>query len=746
MNTRLARRQPEMNGDRRGTGVTSPRGGGRSVLLAMVAAAMPAAAQEPVIETVPFEPGMIVTRSVRIEPGTYEVAGAASLDSALIIVRGTGIILDMTGVELRGTPARSDPDTARGTALLVDGGVDVTVKGATIRGYRFAILARGTRGLRLLDNEVSYNWKPRLFSLVAHESLVDWLSYHQNEDREWMRFGAAIYVEGVEGGVVRGNRAIQGMNGLLLVRTDSLRIEDNEFAFNSGLGIGLYRSSDNEIVRNRLDFNVRGYSHGFYNRGQDSAGILLYEQSSRNIVAYNSVTHGGDGLFLWAGQSTMDTGEGGANDNLIFHNDFNYAPTNSVEITFSRNRVIANRLQGSRYGIWGGYSWESVVLANCFGGNETGIAIEHGQDNVVEGNWFAGDETAIQIWANASEPADWGYPGNRDTRSRDTRIRANRFSGHETVWQFDNTTGLDIGMNRTEPPVEDEACDPLELLGDDVATHRPDLPGVPPEIPDVSLAARDRSAMVVDEWGPYDWASPKLWPTDTTRAVVPLRVLGPPGRWTVTDRRGLTSVSAESGSTGDTLIVTPAPGREGDWAVDLEYRGEVTRGPRGREAAPGEPVPFAYERYDPIDGWDVAYHEWSDPETDPATDPAAFEALLESSPLLRRAEPALDLMWYRPTIEGLPEERWAFEATSTVSLPPGDYSLRTISDDGIRVWVDGRLVIDRFDPHGSEVDYATVSAGRHDLKVQYYQLGGWSEVRVEIIRGNGRSRGSAGPH
>ena len=39
--------------------------------------------------------------------------------------------------------------------------------------------------------------------------------------------------------------------------------------------------------------------------------LLMYEQSSNNIVAYNSVTHSGDGLFLWSGQSTMDSGQGG---------------------------------------------------------------------------------------------------------------------------------------------------------------------------------------------------------------------------------------------------------------------------------------------------------------------------------------------------------------------------------------------------------------------------------------------------
>ena len=58
---------------------------------------------------------------------------------------------------------------------------------------------------------------------------------------------------------------------------------------------------------NKIIFNVRGYSHGVYNRGQDSAGILVYEQSSNNLFYKNTVTHGGDGFFLWAGQTTMDS-------------------------------------------------------------------------------------------------------------------------------------------------------------------------------------------------------------------------------------------------------------------------------------------------------------------------------------------------------------------------------------------------------------------------------------------------------
>jgi hypothetical protein len=92
----------------------------------------------------------------------------------------------------------------------------------------------------------------------------------------------------------------------------------------------------------------------------------------------------------------------------------------------------------------------------------------------------------------------------------------------------------------------------------------------------------------------------------------------------------------------------------------------------------------------------------------------------------------LGWLWYRPRIEGIPTERWALRAEGTVALPPGEYRLQTISDDGIRVWVDGELAIDAWDPHESRVDAAPISGGRHDLAVEYYQVDGWVELSIDI--------------
>jgi parallel beta-helix repeat protein len=743
-------------------------------LLMLFAAAAHAAAQHaaraPVIE---LRRGLVITQSVRVVKRTYRLAASASLDSAVITIRGDGVTVDFGGATLEGAAPEADPDLAQGVAIRVEGGRDVRILNARVRGYKVGILARDTRVLTLAGNDLSYNWKPRLYSLVEHESLADWLSFHHNEKGEWLRFGAAIYLEGVSDGEIRGNRSEQGMNGLLMVRSDRLRVRDNTFSFNSGLGIGLYHSSGNTIVHNRVDYDVRGYSHGFYRRGQDSAGILIYEQSSDNVVAYNSVTHGGDGLFLWAGQSTMDSGEQGANDNRVVGNDFSFAPANGIEATFSRNSFVGNRLAGNDYGLWGGYSHDTEVLDNCFIENRVGIAIEHGQDNLVASNRFDGDSTAITLWANPIEPSDWGYPKHRDTNSRDYRIRDNIFSGNRVGMRVTSTSRVLVENNRVA------TVDSFAVLKDtssyvagpnrsypsraeegtvfDACAIPSSLRGVAPDvrsraalagtlIPSSTTARLDRSGIVVDEWGPYDWRSPKLWPVDSVRTVpFRLRVLGPAGTWRLRSKRGVLRVSSSVGHTGDTIAVTPAPDSMGDWGLSLEYTGPKTVTPRGRELAAGARYGFGYVHFQPRMEWAVRFFAW-DETSDPRAKPAGFGALLRSSPLLVRTEQRLDYEWYRPPLSELPQARWALEASAAVTLAPGEYTLRSISDDAVRIWVDGVRVVDEWTPHESLVAMAPIASGRHELRVEYYQVDGWTELRVDVVRGAQRAGGSPGPH
>ena len=288
-------------------------------------------------------------------------------------------------------------------------------------------MAKGIEGLVIENCDFSYNYRQHLNSTQQKEDLSDWMSYHHNEKDEWLRYGAAMYLRGCNKAVVHDNTVTGGQCALMLTQCNDGMVYNNNFSFNSGIGVGMYRSSGNKIMYNKLDFNVRGHSEGVYNRGQDAAAILVFEQCNNNVYAFNSATHSGDGFFLWAGQTTMDNGEGGCNDNLIFKNDFSYAPTNGVEVTFSRNRISANKIFACDNGIWGGYSYNTAIISNDIRNCTMGIAIEHGQKNTIRFKQIINCKEAIKLWARASQPSDWGYANKRIPGAGIIQIGRNQF-------------------------------------------------------------------------------------------------------------------------------------------------------------------------------------------------------------------------------------------------------------------------------------------------------------------------------
>jgi len=708
------------------------------LLLALIGVPEPRAAQAPAA-------GTVITATTRIPPGTYQLS-SRDRDHPALTIRGSNLTVDFSGVTLLGGRPDADPDTFTGLAVLVDGGENVTLKNLTARGYKIGVYARRSPGLHVTGGDLGYNWKQRLYSLVEHESLLDWMSYHHNDKDEWLDQGAGLYIADSDRVEIDRTTVVQGQNGLMLVRSNDAKIWNDDFSFNSGIGIGLYRASGNTIEHNRVDFDVRGYSHTFYNRGQDSAGILIYEQSSRNIVAFNSVTHGGDGLFLWAGQTTMDTGEGGANDNVFFDNDFSFAPTNGIEATFSRNVFYGNRVEECWHGLWGGYSFDSWIAANRFARNTEAIAIEHGQDNRITGNRFDGDETAIHLWKNATQDPNWGYAKTRDTRSRDYVIAGNTFSGTTTALKIAETQGVRVLTNTFDKVgtlatltgdtrdvgIGDEVTVPLRTrAANEIALPAPLPGGMDAKTPDAERRGRD--AIIVDEWGPYDWKSPKLWPDGRSDAVpLQLRVLGPPGEWKVAALRGA-AIAPTAGRVPGRITVTPSGGRAVDVDVTLTYTGAAVTGPRGERAAAGAPYTFGYRRFFvPID-WRVRYFAF-DEAASPDKDEAAFARVLAGPALKSERRDRLDYESGGAIADGVPRDRVALVADADVEMPAGQYTLRTISDDGIRVWMDDERIVDHWSPHESAIDSVPIAGGRHRFKVQYYEIGGFAELRFDILR------------
>ena len=103
---------------------------------------------------------------------------------------------------------------------------------------------------------------------------------------------------------VRPARAASRERAASKARSNGCTLYDDDFSFLSGWGLGLYRASKNVVSHCIFDYCVRGYSHDVYWRGQDSAGILMFERCCDNLFVHDSATHGGDGVFLFAGNDT----------------------------------------------------------------------------------------------------------------------------------------------------------------------------------------------------------------------------------------------------------------------------------------------------------------------------------------------------------------------------------------------------------------------------------------------------------
>jgi GH43 family beta-xylosidase len=75
--------------------------------------------------------------------------------------------------------------------------------------------------------------------------------------------------------------------------------------------------------------------------------------------------------------------------------------------------------------------------------------------------------------------------------------------------------------------------------------------------------------------------------------------------------------------------------------------------------------------------------------------------------------------------------RWTGQVESIYSE---QYTFYTTSNQGVRLWVDGRLLVDNWVPHNSEVDTATiilVAGQKYDLRLDYFEQFGTAEMKLE---------------
>ena len=140
-----------------------------------------------------------------------------------------------------------------------------------------------------------------------------------------------------------------------------------------------------------------------------------------------------------------------------------------------------------------------------------------------------------------------------------------------------------------------------------------------------------------------------------------------------------------------------------------------------------------WELREPILGWQGLYFDNPD---------------LVGGPALARNDPVIDFSWgVGPPAEWMPDDHFSVRWTRTVTFNPGYYTFYVESDDGVRFWLDGALLISAWHPMEGGLRYleGVYLSGPHELKVEYYEETGYANVSFWWGTSTGGGAAAAAP-
>jgi len=107
-----------------------------------------------------------------------------------------------------------------------------------------------------------------------------------------------------------------------------------------------------------------------------------------------------------------------------------------------------------------------------------------------------------------------------------------------------------------------------------------------------------------------------------------------------------------------------------------------------------------------------------------------------------RTDPEVNFNWgtNSPQPGSVPVDNFRVQWTGQVYPPyPGEYQFFTWSDDGVRLYIDGNLIINNWTNHGSTQNYSgnqNLSCGAHNIELEFYENTGNAVIRLGWQNGN----------
>ncbi len=109
---------------------------------------------------------------------------------------------------------------------------------------------------------------------------------------------------------------------------------------------------------------------------------------------------------------------------------------------------------------------------------------------------------------------------------------------------------------------------------------------------------------------------------------------------------------------------------------------------------------------------------------------------LNGSPVRIRVDDEIDFDWrYGSPAPHIPNDDFSIRWTRTVHFEPGTYRFTTTTDDGVRLWVNNHLLIDKWYDQASQPHSGTIYvSGKAPIRMEYYENGGVASARLTWMR------------
>jgi len=172
---------------------------------------------------------------------------------------------------------------------------------------------------------------------------------------------------------------------------------------------------------------------------------------------------------------------------------------------------------------------------------------------------------------------------------------------------------------------------------------------------------------------------------------------------------------------GDMLVIDAWYDQQAGWITRDLYLNRGTYAIRVEyyEHEGGALVYLTWERITGGQGWRAEYFDNQN---------------LQGSPVLVRTDAAIDFAWGTGSPDpALPADHFSVRWSRTLGFTAGTYRFLTSTDDGVRLWVDGQLVVDAWytqklpNTHWGDL---TLSEGLHQITVEYFEQGGEAHAHV----------------